>query len=120
MNGTVDPINPFEGGEMKGDRGEVRSAEETIDYWVNRNQTDTTPMVTDFPDTDTSDNSTIKKHLYGNGTSNTEVAFYEVVGGGHTEPSIAERYSNAFKIIVKEQNGDIEMADEVWDFFKTK
>jgi len=120
MNGTEDPINPFEGGEMLGNRGEVDSAQETIDYWVNRNQTETSPEITNFTDADTSDKSTVKKHLYTNGVNNTEVAFYEIVGGGHTEPSIAERYSNAFKIIVKEQNGDIEMADEVWNFFKNK
>lgn len=120
MNGTEDPINPYEGGEMSSNRGEVLSAQETIDYWVNRNQTDTSPIVTDLADTDTSDNCTVKKHLYTNGTSNTEVAFYQVLAGGHTEPSISERYSNAFKLVVKEQNGDIEMASEVWEFFKTK
>ncbi len=120
MNGTQDPINPYEGGEMSDDRGEVYSSQETIDYWVNRNQTNTTPTVTDFADTDTGDNCTVRKHVYANGINNTEVVFYEVTGGGHTEPSISERYSNAFKLIVKEQNGDIEMANEVWNFFKTK
>ncbi len=120
MNGTEDPINPYEGGEMSSNRGEVLSAQETIDYWVNRNQTDTTPTITDFTDTDTTDNSTVKKYLYANGTNNTEVIFYEVIGGGHTEPSIGERYGNLFKAVVKEQNGDIEMATEVWNFFRTK
>jgi len=130
MNGTEDPINPFEGGQVgdsdsggnsnNNSRGEVFSAQATIDYWVNRNQTDTIPVVTDFANTNTSDNCTAKKYVYSNGSNNTEVAFYEVLGGGHTEPSIAERYSDAFKWIVKEQNGDIEMANEVWDFFKNK
>jgi len=120
MNGTDDPINPYEGGEMSSNRGEVLSAQATIDYWVNRNQTDTSPIITDFTDSDTSDESTVKKHLYPNGSNNSEVVFYEVVGGGHTEPSIAERYGNLFKAVVKEQNGDIEMAIEVWNFFKSK
>lgn len=120
MNGTEDPINPYEGGEMTGSRGEVISAQATIDYWVSRNQTDTSPTVTDLADTDTADKCTVKKHVYENGTNNTEVVFYEVIGGGHTEPSMAQRYSNAFKLLVKEQNGDIEMANEVWKFFKTK
>ena len=120
MNGTEDPINPYEGGEMSGNRGEVLSGQATIDYWVNRNQTESTPTVTDLANTDTGDNSTVKKHLYSNGSNNTEVVFYEVIGGGHTEPSISERYGNLFKAVVGEQNGDIEMANEVWDFFKTK
>lgn len=120
INGTDDPILPFEGGQMIDDRGEVFSAEETINYWTIRNGTDTTPIVTDVLNIDTTDECTVRKYLYGNGTNNTEVAFYEVVDGGHTEPSIAERYSIFFKLIVGEQNGDIEMANEVWDFFKTK
>jgi len=44
----------------------------------------------------------------------------EVVGGGHTEPSIAERYSNLFLLVVGNQNGDFEMAEEVWGFFSDK
>lgn len=128
MNGTDDPINPIGGGLVglggatQGNRGEVLSGQETIGYWVSRNQTDTTPITTDFSDLNTSDNSTVRKHIYTNGVNNTEVAFYEVIGGGHTEPSIAERYTNAFKDIfmLEEQNGDIEMANEVWGFFKTK
>lgn len=120
INGTEDPILPYGGGPMKSDRGEVFSTQETIAYWVNRNETDTTPLISDFENTDVSDNCTITKHVYSNGTNNTEVALYEVIGGGHTEPSIAERYGNLFKLVVKEQNGDIEMAKEVWSFFKTK
>lgn len=120
MNGTDDPINPYAGGAMASNRGEVFSAQATIDYWVNRNQTDTNAIVTDFADTDTSDDATVKKQLYANGTNNTEVVLYEIIGGGHTEPSTEERYSNLFKVVVKAQNGDIEMADEVWNFFKTK
>lgn len=120
MNGTDDPINPYAGGAMAGNRGEVFSAQATIDYWINRNQTDTNAIVTDFADTDTSDDATVKKQLYANGTDNTEVVLYEIIGGGHTEPSKEERYGDLFKVVVKAQNGDIEMADEVWNFFKTK
>lgn len=121
MNGTDDPINPYEGGQMASNRGEVLSAEETIAYWVNRNQTDTTPTTTDLADMNTSDKSTLKKYLYMNGINNTEVAFYEVVGGGHTEPSIAQRYGGLFKdLVVGEQNGDVEMSNEVWNFFESK
>lgn len=120
MNGTDDPINPYAGGAMAGNRGEVFSTQATIDYWINRNQTDTNAIVTDFADTDTSDDATVKKRLYSNGTNNTEVVLYEIIGGGHTEPSTEERYGDLFKVLVKAQNGDIEMADEVWNFFKTK
>ena len=120
MNGTEDPINPYEGGEMSGNRGEVLSSQETINYWVNRNQTDTTPVVSDLLDSNMNDDCTVKKYVYLNGMNNSEVAFYEIIGGGHTEPSILERYGALFKTVVKAQNGDIEMANEVWSFFETK
>lgn len=120
MNGTDDPILPYNGGQMVSNRGEVFSTDSTISYWVNRNATDTTPEISDLPDVNTKDKSTVTKYLYQNGANNTEVALYKVSNGGHAEPSISERYSSLFLLIVGHQNGDIEMAREVWNFFKTK
>ncbi len=117
MNGTNDPLLPFEGGQIASNRGEVFSSEATTSYWASRNQTETTPIVTEIPDTDTNDGSSISKYNYQNGINNSEVVLYRVLGGGHTEPSIAERYSNIYKAIVGNQNGDIEMAEEIWAFF---
>jgi len=120
MNGTDDPILPYEGGEMPSNRGEVYSTEDSVAYWVNKNATDTVPEITNLNNANTNDGSTVTKYLYGNGQNGTEVALYEIDNGGHTEPSIAERYSNIYLLLVGNQNGDIEMANEVWDFFKTK
>ena len=120
MNGTADPLAPYEGGDVSGERGEVISTQASIDYWLDRNETNITPIETFLDDVDTNDQSNIVKYLYKGGKNGTEVVLYKVVGGGHTEPSIAERYGNLFKIIVGEQNADIEMAEEVWNFFSTK
>lgn len=120
MNGTADPILPYNGGQMASNRGEVLSADNTINYWVTRNQTSTTPDITNFVDINTTDNCTIQKSLYKNGGNNTEVALYKVTNGGHSEPSIAQRYSPTFLLTVGNQNGDIEMVNEIWNFFKNK
>jgi polyhydroxybutyrate depolymerase len=120
MNGTADPILPYRGGQVTSNRGEVLPTENAVSYWVQRNATSTTPDVTTFPDINTTDGSTVTKHLYKNGGNGTEVAFYKVQGGGHTEPSIAERYGALFLLMVGTQNGDIEMAHETWSFFRTK
>jgi polyhydroxybutyrate depolymerase len=120
MNGTDDPIMPYNGGQMASNRGEVFSTEATVSYWVQRNALNPTPEITNIVDANTSDNSTIIKYLYKNGAFNTEVALYKIDGGGHTEPSIAQRYSTLFLLAVGNQNGDIEMAQEIWSFFKTK
>lgn len=119
MNGTSDPILPFNGGQIQSNRGEVFSTSETINYWINRNQTDLTPNETVIADIDQNDNSSAKHYSYINGTNNSVVEYYELTNGGHTEPSIEERYSNLFKLLVGNQNGDIEMALEVWKFFKS-
>ncbi|MFK7809357.1 MAG: PHB depolymerase family esterase [Saprospiraceae bacterium] len=120
MNGTEDSFLPYDGGQMASNRGEVFSTENTIQYWVDKNATDTVAEISNFTNSNTSDNSTVTKHLYANGQNGTEVALYEIENGGHTEPSLVERYSDLYLLIVGNQNGDIEMATEVWDFFKTK
>jgi polyhydroxybutyrate depolymerase len=45
---------------------------------------------------------------------------YKINNGGHAEPSQTERYGNFFLSIVGNQNGDFEMANEIWEFFKEK
>lgn len=120
MNGTSDPVIPYNGGSMTFNRGEVFSTDSTVSYWAKRNQTDILPEITMMPDINTNDNSTVTKSLYKNGSNGTEVALYKVTNGGHTEPSVAERYSALFLLAVGKQNGDIEMANEIWNFFKNK
>lgn len=43
--------------------------------------------------------------------------FYRMDGGGHVEPSGRERHSRVVTAVLGPQNGDIETADVVWDFF---
>jgi len=120
MNGTSDPIAPYEGGSIASNRGEVHSTQASIEYWIERNKTDRDAIVTSFSDIISNDESTAKKYVYPNGLANTEVVLYEITGGGHTEPSLLEHYSNLYLRIVGPQNRDIEMAEEIWNFFKTK
>lgn len=117
MWGTEDPLAPYDGGAMAGDRGEIMSAESSIRYWVERNGTSSTPTATAFADIDAQDASIVERLVYEDGTDDTRVALYRVDGGGHTEPSIAEQYRRLFLRVVGEQNHDIEMAVEVWQFF---
>jgi polyhydroxybutyrate depolymerase len=118
MNGTSDTIMPYEGGNSG--NGEVFSTDISVAYWVHRNGTYATPVVTEIPDINASDGSTVTRFLYPGGTGGAEVALVKVQQGGHTEPSIAERYSAVWLSIVGPQNGDLEMANEIWNFFRTK
>ncbi len=124
MNGTADSHLPYEGGTVSNppnpDHGTVLSAEESVAYWVEHNKTDTIPIITNFPDINTEDDSHVIRYEFRNGTDGAEVVLYKVIGGGHAEPSIQEQYSALFELMFGKQNHDIEMAHEIWAFFKSK
>ncbi len=124
MNGTLDPLLPYNGGQVaKNDRhgrGEVISTAETVAFWLRQDQITNSPDVLDLPDVDAKDGSRVHVERYSGGKDDTEVVLYEVRGGGHTEPSLAEHYGRLYRFIVGPQNHDVEMAEEVWKFFQNK
>ncbi len=124
MNGTDDNYVPYNGGTISNppdpDHGTTSSTEASVDFWIEFDQTDTVPVVYDFPNINTEENSMVTRYSYGNGMEGTEVILYKINGGGHTTPSILEQYSPIYELLVNEQNHDIEMSEEVWEFFKEK
>jgi polyhydroxybutyrate depolymerase len=123
MNGTADPLMPYKGGRVGEDkyaRGTVLSTDASVHYWIRLDGTKTQPVVYRFPDVDPEEKSTVVRYSYTGGKDNTEVVLYEVINGGHSEPSKREKYRWFYKHIAGNQNHDIEMADEVWGFFRNK
>ena len=120
MNGTEDPINPYEGGATDG-RGEVLSAEETRDYWIAVNGADAgSKEVTELPDRDPSDGSEITCEFYTVTTAGAPVRFCTVEGGGHTIPSIEHTLPRFITRILGPQNQDVEGARLAWEFFSAQ
>lgn len=123
MNGTVDPLAPYEGGKVGKDdfqRGTILSVKDAITVWLNVNNISQPPVIKKLPDINTDDKSHVEVYTYHGGKDNTEVVHYKVIGGGHTEPSIKEQMNWLYLKIVGPQNKDMEFAEEVWNFFKTK
>lgn len=121
MNGTDDPLLPYGGGVVgreKDGRGETLSAEDSVKYWLAVNRIDAKPARTEFPDVAAKDRSTVVRYRYVGKGGGPEVVLYEIRGGGHAEPSRSQRYRRLYRRIVGRQNHDIEMAEEVWDFFQ--
>lgn len=114
------PDYPLRRGQVPGSRGQIKSTEESVAYWIERNGTSKSPIEQVIPDINDDDNCNAEKFLYTLGTNNTEVALYKINNGGHNEPSILERHSNIYLSIVGNQNADFEMASEIWDFFRDK
>jgi polyhydroxybutyrate depolymerase len=120
MNGTDDPLMPFAGGQVGKDRfqrGSVLSAEASVALWARLAGAASTPRTTALPDRNTADGSRVMRKVHANAQGRNVVMLYRIEGGGHLEPSRTQRYPRWLTRILGRQNGDIEMAEEVWAFF---
>ncbi len=120
MNGTNDRFLPYEGGKMIRGRGAVQSTDDSIKYWVKHNQCEERPHTIQYANRSRTDVSTASRTTYRNIKTNVEVANIQILGGGHAEPSIEQPYSRLILALLGAQNRDIEMADEIWQFFEGK
>lgn len=84
---------------------DYNNVEEVLNFWINHNMTDETPIITDIPDTDTSDGSTIKKYSYKNGLDQVEIDHLKIIGGTHDWPGY-------------QGNMDINASETIWNFLK--
>lgn len=118
MNGTEDPIIPFDGGKADG-RGPFFSAPETRDVWVGVNAADTSRRsVMQFPNRSAEDESEVLCADDPAGDSGAPVRFCRVEGGGHSMPSIEYPISSFAERILGPQNQDLEGARLAWQFLQ--
>jgi polyhydroxybutyrate depolymerase len=114
MNGTKDPINPFDGGEVELfgflKRGRVRSARESGQYFADLNHIAGPPETKDSPRTG---EDHVEQVLRRNG-SNVEVELLALHGGGHGVPQPYVRYPRLLGPTPKELNGPA----VIWAFFE--
>jgi polyhydroxybutyrate depolymerase len=102
VNGTADPTNPYNGGEVKNATvtlGTVRSTDQSFHYWATIDGYTGEPVKTDLPDTDPSDGKTIEKYTYKQ-KGKPEVTLLKVINGKHDLPN------------------DIDVFLEAWWFFQ--
>jgi len=117
VNGTNDPIVPFDGGITV--RGTYLSAPATRDLWANANDVDKDQrMETELPDKDLGDESTIicEDDPDPDSSDNIFVRFCRVEGGGHIMPSINHSIPRFVERRIGPQNRDIEGARFAWEF----
>lgn len=102
INGTEDPLNRYNGGMMVSGNvtfGYVRSTERTFNYWATLAGYTGQPAKETLPDTDPGDGRTIERYTYKK-NGKPEVTLLKVIGGKHDYPK------------------DIDVYEEVWEFFK--
>ncbi len=101
INGTADPVNPDEGGEMKASipLGTVISTRESFVYWAGLAGYEGEPEKRILPDLVPGNNISMESYTY-QAKGKPEVKLIRVINGVHSPPQ------------------DIHFYTEVWDFFK--
>jgi len=129
MNGTDDPLVPYDGGEVTveifpslrrsgnqaaGTRGYCVSTDDVVSMWCKRNKLSGKPAVAQLPNKNKDDGSRVESRLWRDGELGTAVALYKVVGGGHTIPG---RKTPLPEKLVGQTNEDIDALEVIWQFF---
>ncbi|NNE68610.1 MAG: prolyl oligopeptidase family serine peptidase [Pyrinomonadaceae bacterium] len=116
IQGTADPLVPYNGGTVARNRGKLISTDRAIGLWNKANGTNKRPVRGDLPDTNRRDGCKVETYTWKNGRNQTEVVLYKAVGGGHTWPG-ASQY--APKFLIGGVCRDFDATKAVWEFFKS-
>lgn len=104
IHGTNDNVVPY-----NGIPNVMESIDNVLEYWVNFNSCDTTPIESVVPNTSITDNCTATHFRYSNGTNGVEVEHYRIVNGAHTWPGAS--------LTIGITNQDINASKKIWEFF---
>jgi polyhydroxybutyrate depolymerase len=120
---TADPLMPYHGGKywyVPRWVPPVRGIEETARFWRELAGLPDTPEVAAIPRTDPRGPTAATRIMWGNRPDQMQVVLYRIDGAGHAEPSRLKRYPGLFDYLPGRQNGDLEVAETAWDFFREK
>jgi polyhydroxybutyrate depolymerase len=112
IHGTTDPLSPYTGGDEGGDRGVVLSAEAAVNKWAGWNACNPKPTVTALPDI-ANDGTRVNQWVYNACSSGSEVAFYQIEGGGHTWPNGPQYLPER---IIGKVSRDLDASAVIWTF----
>ena len=121
MNGTADPLIPYEGG-----RGSSYyaadgfwSTTKTVAFWRTLNGCEADDgATTDLPDRTPADQSTVTR-ISSRCPTGHDVVLYRVNDGGHRMPGLSPdaRFPKIAAGLLGPQNSDIDGAETIWTFF---
>jgi polyhydroxybutyrate depolymerase len=104
IHGTVDGTVPYAGNFL------FEPIENIVNYWVQFNNCNTTPIFNAVPNVVTTDNCNAEHYVYTNGYNGVEVEFYKIIGGGHSWPGAPLNLNTT--------NMDFSASQEIWCFFR--
>lgn len=103
IHGTADATVDYNGD------ANFLSVDDVLNYWIGHNNCSTTPVITNVPNTNTTDGCSAERYDYLNGDNGAEVVHYKITPGAHTWPGAP------FTIGVTNQ--DFDASVEIWKFF---
>ena len=110
MNGTDDFLNPQNGGPSK--FGNVRSFQESAEYFAELNGQTSPPKTTRLPHQDASDPTFVDRTVWNDG-GKPEVVLIKIDGGGHVVPQSKSPWPSDYGAVTRDFEGPV----EIWDFF---
>jgi len=121
LNGTADPLMPFEGGAVRNVAEPVRSVEATLSYWIAVHELDEAQAeITLLPDVDPDDGCRIEQIAYSAAPGTPpRIVFYRIEGGGHSVPfpTVTER-PDAIRRLLGNACHDADGAALAWEFMR--
>lgn len=119
INGTEDPLVPYEGGFVRAfgrERGAIWSTDRTLQFWAGINRCGGAPRPAALPDRDPADGTTTLRFDYP-GCRGAALALLQVNGGGHTWPGGMQYLPAA---MIGRVSRDFDASETIWAFFKAQ
>ena len=101
INGTLDGTHPYNGLPNV-----YFSIPDINNFWINNNNTDVTPIITQIPNSNVSDGSTVERYSWQNGNGCVSIEELKIINGDHDWPSPLSFWANQ----------DIDANVELWNF----
>jgi polyhydroxybutyrate depolymerase len=80
-----------------------------MDFWANFNNCNSSAIITNVPNTSTTDGCTAEHKIWENGNNGSTVEHYKIIGGEHSWPGAL--FPNGVT------NQDIDASEKIWEFF---
>jgi polyhydroxybutyrate depolymerase len=114
IQGTKDPLVPFDGGSIKSGAGEAYGHADVLSLWATTDHCDKKPVITNLAD-DAHDGTSVIKEEYSSAKSNIKVIGYTITDGGHTWPGGSQYLP---KFLIGSVSHNLNACEVIWDFFK--
>jgi polyhydroxybutyrate depolymerase len=105
INGTEDPINPYNGGMVNlGNNvimGHVTSTDRTLAYWAGLAGYKGKPTQQNLPDVDPNDGKTIERYTY-KAKGKPEIVLLKIIGGKHDYPNDLDVHQEALSFFLRQ------------------